>query len=483
VTIERLSPGDRLMLVASETWPQEIGALATLDGRGLWADDGRLRITELRERIESRLHLVPRMRQLVMRPPPGRGGPLWVDVPRFDIGEHVRVVELASADDLLATVERLRRRRLDPSRPGWEMWFLTGLPERRVSMFVKIHHAMADGMAAMTVIGAFLDAVPGVPMDMPQRWQPAPPPRDSDLVADALRARLRSIGGGIRAVLDPGPTLRTLRGTMPAVRELLAGEPPPLTSLDGVVGQDRRLATMPCTLSELRRIGDSHDATVNDVLLALITGGLRALLLGRGEPVSGLWVPIYVPITLRRRWRGPTIGNRVAQMAIPLPLGVAGPRKRLARIATATAAGKAHDRSMVGKLFRSSITTLLLLKAVDRQRVNVCSANIPGPRRPLFLAGSRILDVVPILPLIGRVSLGVGAISYAGAFTIGVTADREAFPDLGVFVTGMERELSRLRAAHPGMQPDRSAGNGELETVRRYITRAISADSVHTQNS
>ena len=89
--------------------------------------------------------------------------------------------------------------------------------------------------------------------------------------------------------------------------------------------------------------------------------------------------------------------------------------------------------------------TLLLLKAVDRQRVNVCSANIPGPRRPLFLGGARVLEVVPILPLIGRVSLGVGAVSYDGAFTIGITADRDAFPDLDTFVGGMRHELSALR--------------------------------------
>jgi hypothetical protein len=149
---------------------------------------------------------------------------------------------------------------------------------------------------------------------------------------------------------------------------------------------------------------------------------------------------------LRRRWKGAVAGNRVAQMAIPLPIGVSDPIERLTRIAAATVAGKARDRSAVGKLFRSSITTWLLLKAVDRQRVNACSANIPGPRQPRFLLGSRVLEVVPILPLIGRLTLGVGAISYAGAFTIGVTADRDACPDLDVFVTGVERELEALRA-------------------------------------
>ena len=288
--------------------------------------------------------------------------------------------------------------------------------------------------------------MPNLPIVAPQPWQPAPRPRDSDLVADVLRERVRSIGGNIRALAHPGGPWHRLRGAMPALRELLARVPPPRTSLDGMVGQDRRLATMRCSAPELRSIGAAHDATVNDVLLALIAGGLRALLLARGERLSGTWVPIYVPITLRRRWHGPMTGNRVAQMAISLPLSVRDPRERLASIAAATALGKTRDRSAVGKMFRSSITTLLLLKAVDRQRVNICSANVPGPRRQRFLGGSRVLEVVPILPLIGRVSLGVGAIPYAGAFTIGITADRDRYPDLDAFMAGMEQELIGLRA-------------------------------------
>jgi WS/DGAT/MGAT family acyltransferase len=252
------------------------------------------------------------------------------------------------------------------------------------------------------------------------------------------------VAGWVAAVAHPVATWTKVLAAMPAARELLADDPPPLTSLDGMVGQDRRLAIVRSTLAELRSIAHASDATANDVLLALTAGGLRALLIGRGEAVDGVWVPIYVPITMRRRWRGPVAGNRVAQMAVPLPLGVADPLERLRLIAAETATRKRRDRSAVGKLFRSPLATRLMLMAVDRQRVNVCSANIPGPRSPLALGGSRVLEVTPILPLIGRVSLGVGAISYAGAFSIGITADRERFPDLAVLVGGMTNELRSL---------------------------------------
>lgn len=454
MTIERLSPNDRLMLLAGDVWPQEIGALLILDGRGLWSDAGRLRIGALVERIESRLHLVPRFRQVMRRPGRWLGGPYWADARRFDIEDHVRVAQVTAPggpDELLACVEALRRRRLDPSRPAWEMWFLTGLPEGRVGLFVKVHHAMADGMAAMTLIGAFLDGSTDA-AGLPRR--PARPPRRSDLVADAIRARLNSLAGSVTALLHPLAMWQRLHAALPAARELLAGDPPPQTSLDGVVGQDRSLATVRCSVRELRSIAHANGATVNDVLLTLTAGGLRALLIGRGEPVDGLWVPIYVPITMRRRWRAPVTGNRVAQMSVPLPLGVADPLERLARIAESTAERKTRDRSAVGKMFRSSLATRLLLMAVDRQRVNVCSANIPGPRSPVCLLGSQVLDVMPILPLISRVSLGIGAVSYAGAFTIGITAERDRYPDLHLLVAGMERELDDLRAACLAATPE-----------------------------
>ena len=219
--IVRLSAGDRLMLLAGDTWPQEIGALAVLDGHGLWSDARELRIGMLRRRIDGRLHVVPRFRQVILRPGRGLGGPLWVDARRFDINEHVRVARVdapGGEDELLACVERLRRRRLDPSRPGWEMWFLTGLPEQRVGLFVKIHHAMADGMAAMTIIGALFDGDADEQDGPAPPWRPARPPRRSDLAADAIRARLRGIAGTFATLLHPGAALRKLRAALPAAR-------------------------------------------------------------------------------------------------------------------------------------------------------------------------------------------------------------------------------------------------------------------------
>jgi len=453
ISIDRLTALDQLMLRASERWPQDIGALALLDGTNLFEPGGRFQIEAVREAIGSRLHLVPRFRQVVHVPRRGLGRPLWVDAPSFDLGEHVRVLPLpggAGEAELLRAIERLRRRRLDPSRPLWEMWFLTGLPERQIGLFVKLHHSIADGVAAMATISAFLDTTPDASAPPARPWMPTRPPSARELLADNLVRHLKRLAGAFSTLARPRTTVRRLRAAWPATRELLAEAPAPETSLDRMVGPGRNLALIRTTLDVVKQVAHAHAATVNDVLLAVTAGGLRALLRRRGEPVEDLTVRIYVPVSLRRRVRGPQQGNLIAQMAVPLPLGVADPARRLRQIAAETAKRKARTRTSLGTLFRGRIARRLLLKAAMRQRVNVTSASIPGPKVPLYLAGARVREVFPVLPLIANEPLGVGALSYAGTLTIGVVADRDAFPDLDVFAAGVREELHALGVStHP----------------------------------
>lgn len=450
-SIDRLTALDQLMLRASEIWPQDIGALALLDGTHLLEPTGRFRIEAVRDAIESRLHLVPRFRQVVHLPARGLGGHLWVDAPTFDLNEHIRVRPLPADSgeaDLLVATEHLRRQRLDPTRPLWQMWFMPGLPNERIAMFVRLHHCIADGMAAMATISALLDTAADAPTAAPAPpWRPVPWPSARELLADNLTRHVRALAGAASVLARPRATSRDLLAAWPAIRELLAEAPAPETSLDRMVGPDRNLALIRSTLDRVKQVAHIHQATVNDVLLAATAGGLRALLNSRGEPVEGTTVPIYVPVSLRPRVRGPQQGNLIAQMAVPLPLGVADPGDRLGQIAAATAERKARPRTSLGTLFRGRIARRLLLKAVIRQRVNVTSASIPGPTVPLYLAGARVLEVFPVLPLIANEPLGVGALSYAGTFTIGVVADRDAYPDIDVFATGMREELHELGSA------------------------------------
>jgi diacylglycerol O-acyltransferase / wax synthase len=307
-SIDRLTALDQLMLRASKVWPQEIGALALLDETNLLDSDGRFRIEAVREAIASRLHLVPRFRQVVFVPRRGLGGPLWVDAPSFDLSQHVRVLPLPAGSgeaDLLVATERLRRKQLDPSRPLWELWFLTGLPERQIGLFVKLHHAIADGMAAMATVAACLDPVPDAATAPARPWRPTRPPSARKLLADNLVRHGERLVGAFSTLARPRTTLRRVRAAWPAVREVLAEEPAAATSLDRMVGPGRSLALIRTTLDQVKQVAHSRHATVNDVLLAATAGGLRALLRSRGEPVEGTTVRIYVPVSLRRRVRGP----------------------------------------------------------------------------------------------------------------------------------------------------------------------------------
>jgi WS/DGAT/MGAT family acyltransferase len=449
--MERLSAEDKVMLWPDSVWPQDIGAIAVLDGAGLFEPDGRFRIEAVRRAIEARLHLVPRFRQRLFVPGPGLGGPLWVDDPAFDLADHVRVAPLpATGDDaaLLRAVEHLRRHRLDRSHPLWEMWFLPGLPEQRVGLFVRMHHAIADGIAGVATIGALLETSPDPSGVAAAAWTPAPAPTAGELLADNLRKRGKVFSRSLSAVRRPVASARRLRAAWPAMRAAFAAVPTPATSLDRRVGPDRSLAVIRSRMSLVKQIAHAHGAKVNDVLLAITAGGLRGLLQSRGEAIEDLALPVYVPVTLRQpQQRAGARGNLIGQTIVPLPLGTPDAGRRLREIAAETAKVKASTPPPLGAILHSRIARRSMLKVLERHPVSVTTADVPGPQRPLYLAGARVLEVFPVLPLISKVSLGVGALSYVDQFTITVVADRDACPDIDVFAASAQDELIALAAS------------------------------------
>jgi hypothetical protein len=200
-------------------------------------------------------------------------------------------------------------------------------------------------------------------------------------------------------------------------------------------------------MGELRRIANRYDASMNEVVLALVAGGLRALLRSRGEPVDGVTIRAFVPVSLRGRLQGSEEGTLIAQMAVPVPLGVADPAARLAAIRTEMERRKPRARTSLGTLFGFGFLRRLMLRALVAQRVNASSTYLPGPRGPVHLAGARLLEVFPLLNLIGNVSIGIGAVSCAGRFCLGVVADGDAYPDLDTFTAGVREELVALGGA------------------------------------
>jgi WS/DGAT/MGAT family acyltransferase len=449
MVVERLTSADEVMILAGETWPQDIGALAIIDAGGLLDRDGRFAIEVVRRAVAGRLHLVERLRQRLHVPRAGLGGPLWVDAPDFDLENHVRV---ASVDppggelELLAAVERLRRHRLDPGRPLWEMWFLTGLEQACVGMYVRAHHAIADGMAGISILGCFLDVDPDAPPAVPEPWSPRPMPSDEVLNSDERTRRRDLRSRRANLVAHPGRTLAHAAEALPALRELFAEPALPPTTLDRRVGDRRTVALVRADLELMRAAAHAGGAKVNDALLVVLAGGLRRLLRSRGEPIDeGEVVRAYVPVSLRRGNYDGARGNEIAQMMVPLPIGVPDPADRLRVIAAETARRKARTRPSVGGMRFTGPLGRAMLGLINRQRVNVETADLTGPPVPLYLGGARVVEVFPLLPLIGRVSIGVGALSYAGRFNIAAVGDGDTQSDIEVLACGMREELECLK--------------------------------------
>jgi diacylglycerol O-acyltransferase len=323
--VDRLSAHDLMMLWPEGSgWSQDIGALAILDGGGLLDPDGHLLIEQAREAIRRRLHLVPRFRQLLYEPGFGLGWPLWVDAPAVDLAHHVQELRLrAPADEsrLLLACEELRRRGLDRSRPLWELWFLTGLAGGRVGLFIKVHHAIADGVAGIAALGAFVDAVPDPAEVSGPPWTPAPMPSARALLDDNLRQRRGELGRTLTKLAHPDETARQARRGWPAVREAFLEARAPRTSLNQRIGWHRRFALVRSNLDVVKRIAHAHGAKVNDVLVTVVASGLRDLLLGRGEPVDGVVLRAFVPVSLHTATPGQARGNRDGAMLVPLPIG------------------------------------------------------------------------------------------------------------------------------------------------------------------
>ena len=450
--LDRVSAAD-LMLIwpEEEGWPQVIGALAILDGRSLVGTDGVFRIEAVRDALVHRLHLVPRFRQVLYWPRRGLGWPVWGDAQSFDITEHVRVHPVPSSGDerqLLLACEALRRRPLHRGRPLWEMWFLTGMPDDRIGFFMKMHHAIADGVAGVATLAAFVDTVLDPPEVSAPPWAPAPVPSTRELFRDNLRRRFGEFDRALSALAKPAATARRLMRSWPAAREIFAEGRAPRTSLNRRIGSDRKLAVVRCSLDVAKKVAHAHDATVNDLLLTAVGAGYAELFSSRGEPTDNVVLRAFVPVSLYQEQPGGARGNVDAGMLVPLPIGERDDLRRLELIAAETAERKKKSRPPAGSMFRSVLVQRAFLRLMPRQRfMNAYVANVPGPPISMYLAGARLLEIFPIVPITANVSIGVGALSYAGQFNITVVADRDLCPDLEVFVAGVRRSLESLEGS------------------------------------
>ncbi|MFN8196654.1 MAG: wax ester/triacylglycerol synthase family O-acyltransferase [Nocardioidaceae bacterium] len=450
--MQRLSPLDLMALWPDEVgqW-QDMGAIAVVGPRpdGLAFDDAW--VDALRWHVASRLDRTPRLRQVLHVPPPGLGRPLWVDAQRFDVRDHVRVHPVPAPGterQVLDAVEDLRRRRLDPARPLWQAWLLTGVDDgARCALYLRVHHALADGPSAVMMIAALhFDAEPRQSLEgpPPSPWTPEPTPPARELLRDNLQHCGACLAQTLEHARHPRGLTSRARRAVATLRTMQAGAEPP-SGLLAPLGAGRRLAVVSTDVDTLASAARTEGGTVNDALLAVIAGGVRTLLAARGQRVGGLELRAIVPVALPHA-EGDDTGNRLGQIIVPLPVGTPGVRDRLATITARTRDLKPAATTRRPVVLRGRRLQRTAMRFAARQRLySVYVANLPGPRTPLHLLDAPVAALSPVVPLLGNLTLGVGALSYAGDFSILTVADRDTCPDLDVFVDGLTQALAELR--------------------------------------
>jgi diacylglycerol O-acyltransferase / wax synthase len=458
-TFDTLSAMDAQFLYwDSDRTPMNMGNLCIFEGGPLTDERGAFRLDDVRRAIESRLHLVPRYRRKVLEVPGGFAHPVLVDDPDFDIARHVRLVALprpGTDEQLKELYSQLHEGMLDHGRPLWEITFIEGLEGGRVGMVQKIHHAPFDGTSTVDVMELLFDATPDHhPVDPPP-WRPEPVPDPLSLMGAKWGEQVsnfwkRALSQPTAPSSQPDP----LGEMAEAFQSLGAIGQPPKTSLNGPIGPRRRFDWVQTSLTEAKQIRTlAAGCTVNDAMIAAIGGGLRELLVSRGEAVDDLVLRIMVPVSLRSGpGMGDGAGNMVSGFVAPLPVCEADPVERLRRIHRSTRelkegkqAQSIHLMTQSAEYAPASLMAAGARTAMEQSAfINLTVTNVPGPRRELFLLGARMLELHPMVLIGNQITVNVAVESYVDNLSIGLAADADANPDLDVLRDGIRRGLDEL---------------------------------------
>ncbi len=420
---------------------------------------------ELVDQILSRLHLVPRYRQRLAFVPLNQGRPVWVDDPHFNVAFHVRHTALPSPggeDQLKRLCGRIFSQALDRSRPLWEIWLVEGLAEDRFALLSKTHHALVDGISGVDIATVLFDASPDpVPVAPPDHeWIPRPLPTGAQLLAEALLERATiptEIARGVRATLR-GPQQVASRigravggiGALARVATAIAPDSP----LNVRIGPHRRFTWVRGDLAQFKAVKNALGGTVNDVVLASVAGALRGYLQIHGEVGEDTVLRAMVPVSVRADVERGALGNRVAAMWAPLPIGLEDPVQRLLTISREMDgikdSGQAVGAQVLTELTGFAPPTILAQAArlQARQRMfNLVVTNVPGPQMPLYLLGRQLEGMFPMVPLAANQALGIAIMSYNGQLNFGLNADYDALPDLEALADELRASIDELVAA------------------------------------
>jgi len=464
---DRLTSLDASFLYLEEsTTPMHVGSVMVFQP----PDDG-FDYDRLVSLITNRIAFVPRYRQRIREVPGRLANPVWVDDVDFDVTYHVRRSALprpGSDDQLQEFVARVQPKRLDRARPLWEVYLVEGLAEGRFALVTKTHQALVDGINAVDIAHVIVDGEADHEAPVSDTWRPARKPSDLDLITSALVEAIHrpsqivdNVRGGVTDVKVVGARVLSAAGTVASTLARTAARPAPISPLNTEIGEARRYVMVGTDLEDYRKVRTrlvrghyTDDVTVNDVVLATISGALRTWLLTRGEPVSSAaTVRAMVPISVYDTNDATRLGNRVTACFVDLPVGEPRAAMRLHQIAFAMRqqmeGGQAVGAESLAGLAGFASPTLHSLgarlgMAMTRRLFNIVITNVPGPQQPLYAGDALMLATYPVMPLARWQAVSIGVTSYDGGVYFGLNADRVAMPDLDVLGHCLVDSLAEL---------------------------------------
>ncbi|HYB23701.1 MAG TPA: wax ester/triacylglycerol synthase family O-acyltransferase, partial [Solirubrobacteraceae bacterium] len=410
---ERLSMLDTMFLdleQVDETAHMHIGAALVFDPL---PGGGTPTITELRDDVRRRLNVLPRFAQQLSSP---HAGPLtwltWEPAQSFDPDAHVHHATLPAPGgetELREWLGEFWSHRLDRRRPLWEMTLLDGLERGRWALATKTHHCLVDGIGSLDIGYALLDTSADAP---PQRSQPLPgggtqgAAHGNGQLWLSPGLLLRGARAGVDAALHPRESLDRMRAAVELIvrDEVIAA---PHSSLNGPMSGTRHFATVRFDLTEVKAVKTHHGGTVNDVVLALCAGGLRQLLLSRGEGLPERDLRAQVPVNIRSGDREHALGNELTSLFVELPVTEADPIARYRRVVERAEQLKAGSQRAGGKTIVDladmgpPLAGGMLARSMfgGTRMFNLTITNVPGPAQRLYAFGAPLVEVLPLVPL------------------------------------------------------------------------------------
>jgi diacylglycerol O-acyltransferase / wax synthase len=419
---------------------------------------------EFLEQIRRRLHLVPRYRHKLAFTALDSGRPVWVDDPNFNLDYHVRHTALPTPGDwgqLGSLTARIFSQQLDRSKPLWEMWMIEGLEDDRFALISKTHHALIDGIAGIDLATVLFDLSPDPPpiKHSGRAWRPHSEPGTPELIAaglkGAVRAGIELAEGALDALAHPDRALARTREAAEGIGEIVwAGlNPAPETPLNVHIGPHRRFVAVGSRLEEFKLVKNAFGGTVNDVVLAVVAGALRAFLVARGLHTEGVELRALVPVSVRAEDEHHQGGNRIVVMRGPLPVYIADPVQRLRFVSHAMDGLKESKQALGAEVIAGAqnFAPPTILAQASRlnfstRLFNLLVTNVPGPQFPLYVLGREMLAAYPVAFLPENHALAIAIMSYNGQMNFGLLGDFDALPDIELISETIAQELATLVA-------------------------------------